>query len=164
MGLQNPLAATVAKTPGNDQTQLGVDSVGNLLVNLAAGAATVTSAAVAATNSGTAGVAGLAVGTVAGALYGATVQNLGTATAGGFAMVLNDTSVPATGTLATGIIADVRAVGCGTVPGAGTATFTYDPPLELSSGAVLVFSSTAPPVMTTVSGGMFGAGRFKAGA
>lgn len=161
MGQQNPLAATIAKNASNEQTQLETDASGNLKVAVEAG----TGNAVAATNSGTAAVAGYAAATVAGALYGATVQNLGTATVGGFAMVLNSGTVPATGTLASGVIADVLAVGCGTVPGAGTARFDYgENPLELSAGATIVFSSTAPPVMTTVAGGMFGTVRFKSGA
>lgn len=155
---QTPLNM-VAKNPAGNLVLMEVDANGALITDgsTASQPSSVAGAGVAAVNSGTAAVAGLVAKSTGGNLYGGTVQNVSTVP--GWAMVLNDSSVPATGTLAAGIIADASICGVGSV--GGSASFGYNPPLQLGNGATLVFSSTAPPVMTTVAGSMWGTARVK---
>lgn len=151
---QNPIATTVAVNVNGAQTPLKVDLNGNLLTSEA------TAGGESIVNTGTALAAGLVAKPAAAELFSATVLNADSVS--GFAFVLNSPSIPATGTLGLDVIADFAAVGLDTVTGSGVARFDYgSSPISLGNGATIVFSTTAPPVMTTVAGSMFGSARVK---
>jgi hypothetical protein len=151
---QSPISAGTAVNPQGAVTLLKTDANGNLVVsNANAGGETVV-------NTGTALANGLVAKATAAELYSATIINADTVA--GFAMVLNSGTIPATGTLALGVIADVLPVAIDTVAGSGSARFDYgSSPVSLGNGATIVFSTTAPPVMTTVAGSMWGSARVK---
>jgi hypothetical protein len=88
----------------------------------------------------------------AGNLYDCYVTNTGTAA--GYLFVMNSTTVPANGTLGSGIIVECIAVG--TIASGGI-SYNGGPPTVFSTGISLAFSSTAAPVLTLVANGFFNA-------
>ena len=88
----------------------------------------------------------------AGNLYDCYVTNTGTAA--GYLFVMNSTTVPANGTLGSGVIVECIAVG--TIASGGI-SYNGGPPTVFSTGISLAFSSTAAPVLTLAATGFFNA-------
>lgn len=86
----------------------------------------------------------------AGNLYDCYVTNTGTVA--GYLFVMNSTTVPANGTLGSGVI--VECISVGTISTGGI-SYNGGPPTVFSTGISLAFSSTAAPVLTLAATGWF---------
>lgn len=86
----------------------------------------------------------------AGNLYDCYVTNAGTVA--GYLFVMNSTTVPANGTLGSGVI--VECISVGTLDTKGI-SYNGGPPTVFSTGISLAFSSTAAPVLTLAATGWF---------